>query len=239
MAPSVPSRLLVSPEAKGKARLLFQEAQAGADRMEAAFARIPKQLLRACERKGATGSERAILKIRASMPRLPDLDGIRLVLWRYLAVLPAMPDDETEPPQPCLAVRVILAQHRKPSRGGELFGLIVSRHAVERAYQRAHDLDVHRAIFAAHDALLVLESEGEQVFALPRFPLPCAGGLFLTHTRHVGAARSPVAICDTFVTDDMTYADQDRDAAEWRRLIQISRREHDAGVQPLQRRQSA
>jgi hypothetical protein len=220
------TRAPVTAEARGKARLLLAEAAAGAAQMERAFARIPKELMNGRNWRGAKGSERAIQKIRGYMPRPPDLsgNGMRLVGWRYLAVLPAIPGDEADPPQSCLAVRAIIAQHKKPGRGAELFGLVVSLHAIERAYQRAPEMDVAAAIFTAHDALLALESEGEQVFALSGFPLPCAGGLFRAQPRHVGPERSPVAICHTFITNDMSHFDQERDAAEWRRLIEVSRR---------------
>ena len=214
-----PTRPPVTPEARGKARLLFQEAASGAACMERAFARISPDLMNGVRWKGARGSERAILRIRELMPRPPDLFGGRLVGWRYLAVLPAIPGDEPNASQPCLAVKAIIAQHKKPGAGAGLFGLIVSLHAVERAYQRAPDINVTASIFAAHNALLALESEGPQVFALSRFPLPCAGGLFLASPSYVGPERSPVAVCHTFVATDMAFSDQARDVAAWQRLL--------------------
>ena len=221
MKPSNNPSWPISREAKGRVRLLLAEIASEADRMKRAFAKVPPALLTGSEWKGATGSRRAIDRLVALMPRPPDLRRDRLVLWRFLDELPAIPGASDEFPQPCIAVRAIIAQHKKAARGTGLFGLVTTLHALHRLHDRSgFSVDAGAVVFEAHNALLALDStEGGQIFSLDEITLPAGPGFFVGKPRIVGALQDPIVICRTWLADDQANAKRVSDATAWRSLL--------------------
>jgi hypothetical protein len=199
-------RTPVSHAARGLVRVLMDQAEADAARIEQAVRSIPVAWMDGTRWKGTKGSQRTIERICARMPRPPDLLQPRVVLWRYLCPLSEIPDAANEPAQPCIAVKVVIARHGRPPPGPVLLGLIVTAHALGRMFDRGgFDLDAGAAIFDAHDALLVLSpEEGAALWALgdSSLPLPAGPGFFIGESRLLGDIRPPVIICRTWLHDD-------------------------------------
>jgi hypothetical protein len=156
MADPTARRTPVSHAARGLVRVLMDQAEADAARIEQAVRSIPVAWMDGTRWKGTKGSKRAIERIRARMPRPPDLLQPRVVLWRYLCPLSEIPDAGDEPAQPCIAVKVVIARYETPPLGPALLGLIVTAHALGRMFDRGgFDLDAGAAIFDAHTCALM------------------------------------------------------------------------------------
>jgi hypothetical protein len=214
----------ISNEARGRVRALMAALEVDAAKMERAAARIPAQVLNGISWKGPIGSARAIQKIVAAMPRPPDLRGPRMVAWRFLSPVGALPTGEgaeAEPPRPGVVMKALVAAHRKPGRRVEPFGFAATLHALHRLCDRSgFAVDPAAAMYAAHDALMSLQTdEGPEVFALSGFPLPTMGGFFLCRPHSVGAGDSPLATGYTWVANDQAHSDQARDVGAWQRLM--------------------
>jgi hypothetical protein len=203
--------------------MLLDRAEAESARIERAVRSIPVEWMDGTRWNGTKGSKRAIERIRARMPRPPDLLLPRAVLWRYLCPLSEIPDAADEPAQPCIAVKVVIARHRRPPSGPVLLGLIVTAHALGRMFDRGGvDLDAAAAIFDAHNALLVLTpEEGAALWALAdtSIPLPAGPGFFIGESRVVGDIQPPVIICRTWLHDDQASARRVANADAWRLLL--------------------
>jgi hypothetical protein len=196
---------------------------ADAARIEQAVQSIPAAWMDGTRWKGTKGSKRVIERICARMPWPPDLLLPRLVFWRYLCPLSEIPDADDEPAQRCIAVKAVIARHKKPPRKPELLGLIVTAHALGRLFDRGgFDLDATAAIFDAHNALLVLTpEEGAALWALEdsSIPLPAGPGFFVGKSRVVGDIQPPVIICRTWLHDDQAKARSAANAEAWRLLL--------------------
>jgi hypothetical protein len=223
IANSTVRRTPVSHEARGLVRLLMERAEAESARIERAVRSLPVTWMDGTRWKGTTGSKRVIERICARMPRPPDLLVPRAVFWRYLCPLSEIPDAADEPAQQCIAVKAVIARHRKPARKPELCGLIVTTHALGRMFDRGgFDLDAVNAIFDAHNALLVLTpEEGAALWALgdTTIPLPAGPGFFVGESRIVGDIQPPVIICRTWLHDDQVSARRAANAEAWRLLL--------------------
>jgi hypothetical protein len=211
----------VSSEARGRVRQFLAEVARDAEELERRVAKIPLSMFNGAAWKGAVGSRRGIDRLCDRMPRPPDFRHDRRVFWRYLAPLDAIPGDDAARQQAGISVKAIIAMHRRPAQRGELFGAIVTAHAMARALDRsAFTLDLWTAIFDAHNALLSVErDEGRAVFAVDQVELPTEHGFFVARPRIVGPADSPVMIGRTWLNRDQAAHRQISNADAWRALM--------------------
>jgi hypothetical protein len=189
--------------------------------LEAAGKRVPRDLIDGSW-KGRTGSARGIEKLCRLMPRAPDHRGFTIAIWRWLRPYDAIPGADGEAPQPCLAVRALVGARRRPSGGPEFFGLCVTTHAVGRFLDRtAFEFDVGTALFAAHDALLVLDrNEGSKVYGAGNVVLPAGPGYFLAKPAIVGKHQSPIQVARTWLHVDQGKQEHVTNAQAWASLVE-------------------
>jgi hypothetical protein len=211
-----------STEARAKARRLLEEVTATGAAQERAFNAIPRELLNGAAWKGLKGSARKIDRILKLAPRPPDLRSGKFVCWRFLSGDDRIPGEDDAPAQPCVAVRGVLAQHKRPFQPPGYFGVAFTTHALARMFDRGgHDLDGAAICLEAHNHLLVLnKAEGAEVYALPEVIIPAGPkGFFIGKGRSVGPSACPVIVARTYYVDEM--ADQRRvsDAEAWRALM--------------------
>lgn len=211
----------VSAEARGRVRQFLAEVERDAAELERWVAKVPLALLDGSKWKGTTGSRRGIDRLCHQMPRPPDFRQDRVVLWRYVSPLAAIPGDDARRRQAGVSVKAVIAMHRRPAQRGEIFGLILTEHALARALDRsAFVIDLWAAIIAAHNALLAVRvEEGRAILTLPQVELPSPHGFFLARPRTVGSAASPVAIARTWIHRDQGNDLQVSNADAWRALM--------------------
>ncbi len=214
------SRPTISPEARGRIRLLISHLETQSRAINRGFSQIPAAYLNCPRWKGKTGATRAIEKIARAMPIPPDLRSSDGILWRWLQpVAQLLVDDEI--PCPGIMVMTIFAGRKRKACTIETFGAGFTLHAIGRLLDRSgFKADPVAAMCESHNALVALSSvEGRQFFALASAELPAGGGAFLATPHHLGSNEAPVAICKTWVSGGQTFPDQDANLAAWHTLI--------------------
>lgn len=215
---------LISTEARRRLRLLSAELRAHASRIELAAQRVPEDLTRDARRKFSKGAAQAVDRIVRTIPAQLLLRDGRSAAWRYL---------RPTPEHRAIDVMVMLLNaYGKPGLRKQQFGLSVTYHALGRVLDRSVMMgDPVRAIFEAHDALLVLEpTDGDKLFELQSFLLPADRGSFVVVPDRADNDL-PMAVARTWLDADQLFPDQEAHVAAWGRLLHAQHLSPIAAVQ--------
>jgi hypothetical protein len=66
------------------------------------------------------------------------------------------------------------------------------------------------------------KADGDAVYELSKIAVPSGNGYFIAYPRNVGVDRSPLCVCRTWLSDDMTSGPDVADAEAWRELTALS-----------------
>ncbi len=218
------SGIPVSAAARGRLRLLCRDLDSAADRISAAAASVPANLLADVQRKAERGAHRALERVIARIPAPPFWRQGRAVAWRYLQPFPAEGWPDPNPQPTIMMMAVLFGVDGRTRLCPEPFGLAVTRHAIGRMIDRsAGAADPVAAVLAAHDALASLQPvDGHRVLQLTDFALPAASGAFLARATSLHGAAAPVAVCRTWIGRDQLHAHQATHLQAWADYLQVA-----------------
>ena len=200
----------LSTQAIGQLRLLWRTLAARSASLDAAAARVPKDMLRGLRHKGPVGRERALSRILQAIPAKPFRQEFRTVLWRDLV-----------PEHDSIRVDLLSVGFGTGRFHRQSFGIAYSHHALGRLLDRsAFAENPMTAMLAAHDCLLGLTpDEGYRTFELKTLTLPTSRGAFLVTPRAPATDdECPFAMAKTWISTNQTGDDQDAEIAVWRKL---------------------